>query len=146
MPHRRRILSSRTWYRLANLDALEVLQSELADWKDAQTRDHELVNLIQAAINLRKGDLDGVAQGFEKRAQAGVTDLHDPALVALSLEVCADALRIVQKSGTATMADPLRLAIRTLLRQLNRIELVDPASVGAGRLKPAARAAPHPIR
>jgi hypothetical protein len=87
-----------------------------------------------------------VAQGFEKRAQAGVTDLNDPALVALSLEVCTDALRIVQRSGTATMADPLRLAIRTLLRQLNRIELVDPASGGAGRPKPAARAALHRSR
>jgi serine/threonine protein kinase len=137
---------ARTWYRLDDLDALEVLQSELANWKDAQTRDHELVSVIQAAINLKKGDLDGVAQGFEKRAQAGVTDLHDPALVALSLEVCTDALLIVQKSGPATMAEPLRQVIRTLLRQLNRIEVVDPISAGAGRPNPAAKAAPHSNR
>ncbi len=137
---------ARIWYRLNDLDALEVLRSELTNWKDAQTRDHELVSVIQAAINLKKGDLDGVAQGFEKRAQAGVTDLHDPALVALSLEVCTDALRIVQKSGPATMADPLRQVIRALLRQLNRIEVVDPVSGGSGRPNAAARAAARSSR
>ena len=67
--------------------------------------------------------------------------MHDPALVALSLEVCNDALGIVQKSGTETMAVPLRRAILLLLRRLNRIEMVNPAPAGADRPKPAGGAA-----
>ena len=59
---------ARTWYRSKNLEALELLQSDLATWKDAQTRDHELVDVIQAAIQLKKGDLEAVAKGFEKRS------------------------------------------------------------------------------
>jgi serine/threonine-protein kinase len=132
---------ARTWYRSNNLDALEVLQSELGTWKDTQTRDQDLANVIQLAIKLKKGDIDGVAKEFDKRSQAGVADMHDPALVALSLELCTDALQNVQRSGTQTEAETLRRSIRALLRQLNRIEVVGAAAAGAGQASPAGRAA-----
>src|SRR5262249_41432851 len=102
---------ARIWYRQNDVDSLDRLGSELADWKDAQTRDQELIAVIRIAVKLRKGDVDAVVKGFENRMQAGVTDMYNPALVAMSLEVCSDALQAVQKSGNPTLGEPLRRAL-----------------------------------
>ncbi len=65
--------------------------------------------------------------------------MYEPSLVALYLEVCSDALQGVQKSGTQTIAGPLRMALARLVRQLNKIELGGAA--GAIRANPAGKAA-----
>jgi serine/threonine-protein kinase len=130
---------ARIWYRQADLDALESLRSELVQWKEALQREQDLAAIIRLAMALRKGDLDGVVKGFENQTDSGVADLHDPGLVALSLEICSDALQVAQRSGKATLAQPLRRAQGQLMRQLYRIEVGEPA--GAGRANSAGRAA-----
>ena len=71
----------------------------------------------------------------------GSAELYDPALVAFNLEVCTDALRAFQqKSGTQTIAEPLRRALRRLVWHLNRIEIG-----GNLRARPAAGSAPRPV-
>ena len=67
--------------------------------------------------------------------------MYDPSLVALNLEVCADALQAVQKSGTADRsrgrcAGPWR----RLMRQLNRIE-IGGGRRGRARANPAGKSA-----
>jgi serine/threonine-protein kinase len=130
---------ARLWFRSSDPEALSVLASELTQWKEAQARDQELADVVRLAIMLKKGDLDGAAKGFAKVTQAEVTEIYDPALIELNLEVCSAALQAVSNSGTQAMAEPFRKAIRNLAHQLYRIEAGDLA--GTGRLSPAARAA-----
>ena len=51
------------------------------------------------ALQLKKGDLGAVEKGFEKLSDADVADMYDPALVALNLEVCSDALQAGAEVG-----------------------------------------------
>jgi serine/threonine-protein kinase len=126
---------ARLWYRQDDLEALATLGLELPAWKDAQKRDKDLAALIQLALDLKKGDLGAVEKGFEKLSEAEVADMFDAALVAMNIEVCSDALELVQKTGIQTIAGPLQRALLRLVRQLNKIEIG-----GAGRARPAAAA------
>lgn len=128
---------ARLWYRLDDRESLAALGTELSAWKDAQQRDRDLAALITLALQLRKGDMGAVEKSYEKLTEADVADMYDPVLVALNLEVCSDALAIVQKAGTRPIARPLQRALRLLARQLNHIELGDApvrgrANAGAG--------------
>jgi eukaryotic-like serine/threonine-protein kinase len=130
---------ARIWYRREDLEALEVLASELAGWDKAQTHDKELIGLIRVALKLKAGDHKGVAEWFESLTQAGVAHMDDPGLLALSLEIAMDALQAAQKSGNQTIAGDLRRALAQIVRQLYRIEVGNPA--GTGRANPAGKAA-----
>ena len=77
--------------RECDLDALEALESELSVWKSAKTHEQELVDVVRIAIKLRKTDIDGVLEGFKSLSRDEVSDMYDPALVELSLEICTDA-------------------------------------------------------
>ncbi len=129
---------ARLWYRLNDVDALAVLTSELAAWDKAQKRDKDLVAILKLALDLKKGDTQAVEKGFKGLTQTDLADMHDPSLVALSLEVCSDALKSVLKSGPQSIAEPLRREIRNLAWRLNRIEGFDQAAPAAGRPNPAA--------
>ncbi len=118
---------ARLWYRLDDVESLATLGTELSAWKEAQKRDRDLAALIGLALQLKKGDLGAVEKGFEKLSEADVADMYDPALVALNLEVCSDALQAVRKSGNQTIEAPLRKALRQLARQLNQIEIGEAA-------------------
>ncbi len=135
---------ARLWYRLDDRESLEALGSELSSWKDAQQRDRDLAALITLALQLRKGDLGAVEKGYEKLTDADIADMYDPVLVALNLEVCSDALAIVQKKGNQPIARPLQRALRLLARQLNHIELGDAPVLG--RANAGAGAAPRSKR
>ncbi len=135
---------ARLWYRLDDRESLAALGAELAAWKDAQQSDRDLAALITLALQLRKGDMGAVEKGYEKLAEADVADMYDPLLVALNLEICSDALAIVQKAGTRPIARPLQRVLRLLVRQLNHIELGDAPVLGRGKLGP--RAAPRSKR
>ncbi len=128
---------ARLWYRLDDRESLAALGAELSAWKEAQQRDRDLAGLITLALQLRKGDLGAVEKGYEKLTDAEVADMYDPLLVAMNLEICSDALAIVQRAGTQPIARPLQRALRLLARQLNHIELGDApvrgrANLGAG--------------
>lgn len=129
---------ARLWYRRDDVEALEALASELEGWKQSQRRDRDLAALIRLALDLKKGDLGAVEKGFGKLTDAEVRDIYDPSMVALSLEVCTDALRAVQKTGTQTIEEPLRRAFRLLVWQINRVEIG-----GAVRANPGAASAPR---
>ncbi len=118
---------ARLWYRQDDLESLSTLGTELSAWKEAQQRDKDLAALIVLAIQLKKGDLGAVEKGFEKLTATDVADMFEPALVAMSLEVCSDALQAVRKSRNQTIEEPLRRTLRLLWRQLNHIEIGEAA-------------------
>jgi hypothetical protein len=128
---------ARLWYRLGDVEVLGALGSELTAWKDGQKRDKDLAALIQLALDLKKGDLGAVEQGFGKM-EAQLAEMYDATLVAFSLEVCSDALQAVQRSGTVAIAPPLRKALLSLVQKLYQIEVG-----GAGRANLGAVSAPR---
>jgi eukaryotic-like serine/threonine-protein kinase len=135
---------ARLWYRRDDVDALAALAAELPAWKDAQKRDKDLATLIHLALDLKKGDLGAVEKGFQKLTEADVADMYEASLVALNLEVCWDALQVMQKSGTPTIAGPLHTALRRLLWHLYQLEIGGPA--GPVRVNSGAAAVPRPRR
>ena len=91
---------ARLWYRQDDLESLATLGTELSAWKEAQQRDKDLAALIAPGAPAEEGGPGRVEKGFEKLSEADVADMYDPALVAMNLEVCSDALQAVRKSGT----------------------------------------------
>jgi serine/threonine-protein kinase len=132
---------ARHWYRRDDVQALTILGTELEHWKNSQTRDKDLAALIRLAVDLKKGDLGTVEKGFASMTGADMAELYDPSLVSMNLEVCADALKAVQKAGTQTIEGPLRRALFRLVMHLNQIEIGGPAA--AGRPKIGVGAAPR---
>ena len=131
---------ARIWYRLDDVDALEVLASEVTAWDKAQTRDRDLVAVIKLAINLRTGDLKAVSEAFGNLKSDAVKEMDEPTLVALRLEICADALEKATRIGNQTLAEPLRKALRALSVRLDRLELPDPAPANTNKANPPAKA------
>ena len=137
-------LVRRLWYRRDDVerpgDALAAGTSRPGS--NGQRRDKDLAALIRLALDLKKGDLGAVEKAFARLSEAEVADMYDASLVAFNLEVCADALKAVQKSGTQTIEEPLRAAPCVgWCWSLNRIEIGGPA--GAGRAVNGAAAAPR---
>ncbi len=115
---------ARIWFRDSNLEALEALDSELSAWKADKTQEHELLDVVRIAIDLRKNDIPGVVKGFKGLARDEVSDMYDPALVELSLEICTDALAISTRSGTESIVrETLQDVQARLVWQLYRIEV-----------------------
>jgi eukaryotic-like serine/threonine-protein kinase len=115
---------ARIWYRNCDLDALLALESELSSWKSAKTHEHELVEIVRIAVKLRKADIDGVLEGFKGLSRDKLADMYDPALVELSIEICADALAASLRSGTGSIErEALQDVQSNLVWQLYRIEV-----------------------
>jgi serine/threonine-protein kinase len=115
---------ARIWYRYGDLDALLALESELSNWKSAKTHDQELVEIVRIAVKLRKADLDGVIEGFKALSRDKLADMYDPALVELSIEICADAAHASLRSGTGLIErEALQDVQANLVWQLYRIEV-----------------------
>jgi serine/threonine-protein kinase len=131
---------ARLWYRRGDVEALTSLGTDLAGWKDAQKLDKDLATVIQLALDLKKGDLGAVEKGFEKLSEHEVAEMYEASLVAMSLEVCNDALQLAQKSSAQTIVPALQQALRRLARQLTLIEIGTPAQAGAARKAKAAAA------
>ncbi len=135
---------ARTWYRLDDVDALRILGSELEAWDKAQSRDKDLVAVIETAIHLRTGDLKAVAESFNSLTPDGLKGMDDPTLLALRLEICSDARQGAIKSGNPVLADSFRRALRILALRLDRLEVVDPPPANAKKANPAAKAESRP--
>ena len=115
---------ARIWYRNCDLDALLALESELSSWKSAKTHDKELVEIVRIAVKLRKADIDGVIEGFKGLSRDKLSDMYDPALVELSIEICADAVAASLRSGTGAIErEALQDVQSNLVWQLYRIEV-----------------------
>ncbi len=131
----------RIYYRRHDVAALEALEAELAVWKNASRRDQELLEMLRIAIKNRKGDLEGVVDGIQTFTRAGVTDIFDPGLLELGLEICMDAAQSVGVGAQTIAREPLVASQRVLLRRLYRIEVrQQPARKAAG----AAGRSPEP--
>jgi eukaryotic-like serine/threonine-protein kinase len=115
---------ARIWYRDCDLDSLQALEQELTTWKAAKTHEKELVEVLKVAIKLRKADFEGVLDGFKALTRDDVSDMYDPALVELSLEICGDSLISANKAGTEVIVrETLQEVQAHLVRQLYRIEV-----------------------
>ena len=114
---------ARIWFRDCNVEALEALESELSVWKAAKTHEHELVDVVRIAIKLRKTDFEGVLEGFKNLTRDEVSDMYDPGLVELSLEICTDALAAARSGTESIVRETLQEFQLNLVRQLYRIEV-----------------------
>jgi serine/threonine-protein kinase len=128
-PHSHDVISkaytqlARIWYRRCDLDALAALASELGAWKDAKKYDQELVDTIRIGIKLKKGDFEGVVQGLKSMAREDVPDMFDPALVEMSLEICADAIAAAHRAGSEALRQSLQVFQAQLVSRLYTIEI-----------------------
>jgi serine/threonine-protein kinase len=114
---------ARIYYRRCDLLALAGLESELASWKERQTRDQELVDVIRIAIKLRKGDMEGVVEGLRGLPKNELSVIFDAGLVELTLEICADAIAHSMSGGVPVARESLHQIQRQLALQLYRIEV-----------------------
>jgi hypothetical protein len=65
-----------------------------------------------------------VVKGLKSLSAGQISDMYDPALVELSLEICADAVASSVRSGTASIERETLLGVQsTLVSQLYRIEV-----------------------
>ena len=76
---------------------------------------------MRIAIKLKKGDFEGGCRGLKNLTRDDVPDMYDPALVELSLEICADAISAAT-AGNDSM-QPSSVLQMQLVRQLYRIEV-----------------------
>jgi eukaryotic-like serine/threonine-protein kinase len=115
---------ARIWHRRSDVDALRALDADLAHWSGAQKHDQKLGEVIRIAVKLKNRDFEGVVEGMNALTKDDVAEIYDPALVELSLEVCADAMFAASHAGAETiLQDPLRAAHMKLVRQLFKIEV-----------------------
>ena len=117
---------ARLWYRRFDIDALTALKKELAEWKNAQGSDKELVNVIQIAIDSRKRDLTAVIEGLKTLSREEVKQMYDPALVEICLEITSDAVASAAAGNQVIARDELLRFQKELIYQLYRIEVRSP--------------------
>jgi serine/threonine protein kinase len=115
---------ARIWHRRSDVEALKALDAELAHWNAAQKHDQKLDQVVRIAIKLRNRDFEGVVEGMNELTKDAGAEIYDPALVELSLEVCADAMYAASHAGAETiLQEPLHAAHMKLVRQLFKIEV-----------------------
>jgi hypothetical protein len=128
---------ARIWYGRADLRALETLESELSQWKEAKKLDQDLVDALRIAIKLEKNDFGGVVQGMKVLTRDDVPDTFDPALLELCMEICAGAITTAGRTGNDSMVPALNECHRRLLKRLYTIELPHGSTLPPRALKKA---------
>jgi serine/threonine-protein kinase len=113
----------RILYRRGDLDGLSALTSELSKWEERQKRDEELVAMARVALSARRGDLEAVVLGFKAVTKDDLSEILDPALVELGLEICSDIIAAPGSQAQSVARESLQLDQRKLIRRLYRIEL-----------------------
>ncbi len=113
---------ARILYRRGDFDALSALVAGLSRWEESQKRDQELVEMAKVAISARKGDLEAVVEGFKGLTKDELSDILDPALIELGLEICTDVMAATGSGAQSVARESLLLDQRKLIRRLYRIE------------------------
>jgi serine/threonine-protein kinase len=99
---------ARLLYRQRDVDHLNTLKADLANWSGAKTRDKELAQVLEAASKLVNRDLDGVIDltgrisGAEDRSRALPREeptIYDPGLLEFTTEIVADAIKMSSGPG-----------------------------------------------
>jgi eukaryotic-like serine/threonine-protein kinase len=126
---------ARIFYRQGDMRALQTLEAELSQWKDAKKRDQDLVDAVRVAIKLKQGDFGAVVQGMKTLTRDDVPDTLDPALLELSMEICADAISAADRAGNDSMRPTLRSCQSQLVRRLYKIEVPNAGRLPAAALK-----------
>lgn len=118
----------RVLYRERDGDRMKALADEIAQWKSKQTRDEELVEILEAAGNLLKRDVDGVIESLSQILNRTDRPVSDPGLIDFCVEIVTDALEAAAAPG-ATGAAVLKPKLTTLQSRLltlrNRVRAVD---------------------
>ena len=97
---------ARIWYRRGDCErARQRWKPSSRNGKSAKKRDQDLVDCRFAiAIKLEERTIStAVVQGMKNLTRDDVPDMYDPALVEMSLEICADAIERGQPCGIEAM-------------------------------------------
>lgn len=112
---------ARSLFRRRDVTRLEALGHEISRWDQRRTLDDQLKETIQAAVKFCEEDFDGVIKGLASPTFA--SEMADPALLELSLEIAGQGARAASLTQASTNAGlKLREIQGRLLTQLYQIE------------------------
>ncbi len=77
----------------------------------------------QVALSARKGDFEAVVEGFKGLTKDDLSDILDPALIELGLEICSDVMTTPGSASQSVARESLQSDQKKLIRRLYRIEL-----------------------
>ncbi|AMV37572.1 serine/threonine-protein kinase [Planctomyces sp. SH-PL62] len=118
----------RVLYRERDGDRIRTLAREVGAWRARQTRDEQLVDVLETASDVLKRDVDGVIGRLGRILDSRDGPLSDPGLIDFCVELVVDALRATEQPG-ATGAAAQRPALTALRGRLlllrNRVLTTD---------------------
>lgn len=118
----------RVLHRERDGERMAALAREISGWKSKQTRDEELVEILEAAGSLAKRDVDGVIERLSHILDRNDRPVSDPGLIDFCVEIVTDALGAAEAPGS-TGAAVLKPRLTTLQSKLltlrNRVRAVD---------------------
>ena len=118
----------RVLYRERDGERMAALAGEIAQWDLKQTRDEELVEILEAAGALVKRDVDGVIKRLSHILDRTDRPVSDPGLIDFCVEIVTDALDAAAAPGStgAAVRKPRLMALQSRLLTLrNRVRAVD---------------------
>jgi|GEM_PF-903355 len=118
----------RILYRERDGKRMRALAGDIAQWKSKQTRDEELVEILEAADALLKRDVDGVIERVSRILDRTDRPVSDPGLIDFCVEIVTDALETAAPPGLtgAAVLKPKLTALRSRLLILrNRVRSLD---------------------
>jgi len=118
----------RVLYREGDGGRVRALAREVRAWRARQTRDEQLADVLDAAVDVLRRDVDGVIGRIGNVLESRDRPLSDPGLIDFCVELVVDALRATEQPG-ATGSAAQRPALTNLRGRLlllrNRVLTVD---------------------
>jgi serine/threonine-protein kinase len=118
----------RVLYREGDGGRVRALAREVRAWRARQTRDEQLADVLDAAVDVLRRDVDGAIGRIGNVLESRDRPLSDPGLIDFCVELVVDALRATEQPG-ATGSAAQRPALTNLRGRLlllrNRVLTVD---------------------
>ncbi len=101
----------RTLYRERDAERVAALAGDVRAWRERQTRDEQLADVLEAGEALLRRDVDGVVGRVRRILESRDRPLSEPGLIDFCVEIVADGLRSLDQPGaTGTAAQRPDLA------------------------------------
>ncbi len=114
----------RVLYRERDGDRVAALAREINGWGGRQTRDEELVEVLETAGFVLRRDLDGVIERINQIVTRMDRPVYDPGLIAFCVEIVTDALEAEPQPGATGQAG-IRASLSKI--QMRLLKLLDRA-------------------